>query len=81
MRGALLKRLYGGQSYPLGLIVHRLSNRSFLYFISTEILILGAWAEDIFGRDLFMRSGACLALIGLLLLWLLLQYTNQLRTL
>lgn len=61
------------------MFIQHCSKRPFLYFLSVEILILGRWAEDVFGNGYFARSGAIVALLAIGLLWLWLHYGKSLE--
>ncbi|SMX29162.1 hypothetical protein TRP8649_03295 [Pelagimonas phthalicica] len=71
--------LFSNQKFPFRRFILTLSKRPFLYFLCAEVLILGHWAECVFGNDYFSRSGAVIALLALALLWLWLHYGKALE--
>jgi hypothetical protein len=70
---------FKNRKFPLRVVISRISQRPFLYFICIEILIIGRWAEECFGNNFFSRSGAVVALVALGILWLWLHYGKSLE--
>lgn len=70
-------RFHTGHDFPLETLLPAITSRPFMYFLSAELLIVGAWIEAELSDDFFARTGAILVMLTLLQLFLCFKYAAQ----
>ena len=66
--------IFSNIKLPLRSSVILLANYPLLVFITVELLLIGMWLEDEFGKELFARVGAIITIVALTQVWLSIEY-------
>jgi hypothetical protein len=66
--------IFSNIKLPLRSSAILLANYPLLIFITAELLLIGLWLEDEFGKELFARVGAFITIVALTQVWLSVEY-------